>query len=161
MGAYDLRGKRGEHIAAEILLDFCGNPLPYFDPHALGEKFPTYDLLVELTGRHASKPYFLAQVKSTGSGGKKGTAALEVQLKSQDVLAMIHCPIPTYLIGVDERSATAYIVSIHGKPRRGFSSIPTKYPLDQGNLKILYDEVLAYWKTLAPNSRNKSSAFAL
>jgi len=50
MNSSDLTGKRGEFIASERLPDFCGNPLPYFDPYLLGEKFPTYDLLVELTG---------------------------------------------------------------------------------------------------------------
>src|SRR5208337_3790306 len=84
MHARDLSGKRGEFIASERLLDFCGRSIPYFDPYLLGEKFPTYDLLVQLTGQHASKPYFLAQVKSTRSGGKKGMADLKVQL-NEDV----------------------------------------------------------------------------
>ena len=47
----DYIGKRGEAIATAALLDFCGNPEPYFDPHFLGEKCPTYDFLVELLGR--------------------------------------------------------------------------------------------------------------
>ncbi|MBO0801271.1 MAG: DUF4365 domain-containing protein [Blastocatellia bacterium] len=161
MDARDLTGKRGEFIASERLLDFCGNPLPYFDPHLLGDKFPTYDLLVELTGGSGSKPYFLAQVKSTRSGGKQGMADLKVQLTAKDVHAMIRCPIPTYLIGVDERAAVAYIVSIHGRLTGGISSIPTTYPLDRGNLRILRDEVRAYWRTLAGTSRTKTSSFVL
>jgi Domain of unknown function (DUF4365) len=160
MNSRDLTGKRGEFIASERLLDFCGNPLPYFDPYLLGEKFPTYDLLVELTGGHGSKPYFLAQVKSTRSGGKKGMTDLKVQLKAKDVRAMLICPIPTYLIGVDEKAEIAYIISIHGKLTRGISSIPTAYSLDRGNLRILRDEVRVYWKTLAVSSRLKTSAFA-
>jgi hypothetical protein len=161
MNQRDLAGKRGEFIASERLLDFCGNALPYFDPHLLGEKFPTYDLLVELTGGSGSKPYFLAQVKSTRSGGKKGMTDLKVQLKAKDVRAMLVCPIPTYLIGVDEKAEMAYIVSIHGKIVGGISSIPTMYPLDRGNLRILRDEVRAYWKTLATSSKSKTSAFVL
>ncbi len=161
MNSRDLTGKRGEFIASERLLDFCGNPLPYFDPYLLGEKFPTYDLLVELTGGHGSKPYFLAQVKSTRSGGKKGMTDLKVQLKAKDVRAMLICPIPTYLIGVDEKAEIAYIISIHGIIRGGISSIPTAYPLDRGNLRILRDEVREYWKTLAVSSKSKTSAFAL
>ena len=47
MDARDLTGKRGEFIATMRLTDFCGRPLPYFDPHLLGEQFPTYDLLVD------------------------------------------------------------------------------------------------------------------
>jgi hypothetical protein len=145
---------------AYLSIDSCGNPLPYFDPYQLGEKFPTYDLPVELTGGSGSKPYFLAQVKTTRSGGRKGMADLKVQLKAQDVRAMICCPIPTYLIGVDERAAVAYIVSIHGKFTGRISSIPTTYPLDRSNLRILRDEVRAYWRTLAGTSRTKTSAFA-
>src|SRR3954466_2005540 len=141
MSARDLTGKRGEFIASERLLDFCGNPLPYFDPHPLGEKFPTYDLFVELTGGSGSKPYFLAQVKSTRSGIGKGKTTLKVHLKAGDVKAMLVCPIPTYLIGVDEKAEIAYIVSIHGKITGGISSIPTSYPLDRVNLKLLRDEV--------------------
>jgi len=161
MHARDLAGKRGEFIASERLLDFCGRSIPYFDPYLLGEKFPTYDLLVELTGQHASKPYFLAQVKSTRSGGKKGMADLNVQLKTQDVRFMIRCPIPTYLIGVDEKAEVAYIISIHGNLTGGISSIPTTFPLDRGNLRVLRDEVQAYWRTLAPSSKMKTSAFVL
>jgi hypothetical protein len=161
MNQRDLTGKRGELIASERLLDFCGNPLPYFDPHLLGEKFPTYDLLVELTGGTGSKPYFLAQVKSTRSGAKKDMTDLKVQLKANDVKAMLVCPIPTYLIGVDEKAEMAYIVSIHGKIVGAISSIPTKYPLDRGNPRILRDEVRAYWKTLASSSKSKMSAFVL
>jgi hypothetical protein len=161
MHARDLAGKRGEFIASERLLDFCGRSIPFFDAHLLGEKFPTYDLLVELTGHHASKPYFLAQVKSTRSGGKQGTADLKVHVKAKDVRFMVRCPIPTYLIGVDERAEVAYIVSIHGNLTGGISTIPKTFPLDRGNLKVLRDEVLAYWKTLAPSSSKKTSAFVL
>jgi hypothetical protein len=161
MTARDLTGKRGEFIAAERLLDFCGNPLPYFDPHLLGEKFPTYDLLVELTGGSGSRPYFLAQVKATRSGGREGMTDLKVQVKAKDVRAMLICPIPTYLIGVDEKAEIAYIVSIHGRITGGISSIPTAYPLDRNNLRTLRDEVRAYWRTLAISSKAKTSAFVL
>jgi hypothetical protein len=157
----DLAGKRGEFIASERLLDFCGRTIPYFDPYLLGEKFPTYDLFVELTGQHASKPYFLAQVKSTRSGGKNGMARLKVQLKARDVRFMVRCPIPTYLIGVDEKAEVAYIASIHGNLTGGISSMPTTFPLDPGNLRILRDEVRAHWKALASNAKTKTSAFPL
>ena len=159
MTSRDLTGKRGEFIASGRLLDFCGNPRTYFDPHLLGEKFPTYDLLVELTSGSGSKPYFLAQVKSTRSGGRPGMTDLKVQVNAKDVRAMLVCPIPTYLIGVDEEAEIAYIVSIHGKITSGISSIPTAYPLDRNNLRILRDEVRAYWRTLAVASRTKTSAF--
>ena len=69
MIAKDLIGKRGETIAREHLLDFCGNPSPYFDPHPLGEKCPTFDFLVELVGAGTSTP-------GGGKGGaEKGNSA--------------------------------------------------------------------------------------
>lgn len=74
---------------------------------------------------------------------------------------MIRCPIPTYLIGIDEKAEVAYVVSVHGNLKGGLSSIPTTFPLERGNLKILRDEVLAYWTMLAKNAKMKSSAFAL
>src|ERR1700689_1767557 len=109
MVAKDLIGKRGETIACERLLDFCGNPSPYFDPHPLGEKCPTFDYLVELIGAGRSTPYFLAQVKATKQGHTKGTMDLKVRLKARDVQMMVRCPIPTYLIGIDEPAEKAYI----------------------------------------------------
>jgi hypothetical protein len=157
----DLSGKRGEFIASERLLDLCGRRVPYFIPYILGDKFPTYDLLVELTGRHASKPYFLAQVKSTRSGGNKRMASLKVQLKAQDVRYMVRCPVPTYLIGFDEKEQMAYILSIHGKLTGSIASIPKAFPLDRGNLRILHDEVATYWKSLALSSGSKTSVFTL
>jgi hypothetical protein len=86
---------------------------------------------------------------------------LKVQVRAKDVRAMLICPIPTYLIGVDERAEIAYIVSIHRTIVGGISSIPTAYPLDRKNLRILRDEVRAYWKTLAVSSKAKAAAFVL
>jgi hypothetical protein len=88
-------------------------------------------------------------------------ADLKVQLKAQDVGFMVRCPIPTYLIGVDEKAEAAYIVSIHGNLTGGISSMQMMFPLDRGNPRVLHDEVLAYWRTLAPSSKTKTSAFVL
>ena len=157
MSGRDLVGKRGESIAVTSLLDFCGRTLPYFDPHPLGEKCPTFDYLVELIDAGKTQPYFLAQVKATKKGTTKGTLQLKVEMKAKDVLMMTHCPVPTYLIGVDEPARIAYIVSIHGKLSGPVSSMPTKYPLNETTLPKLWTEVRDYWKTLNPLS--KSSAF--
>jgi hypothetical protein len=48
---------------------------------------------------------------------------LKVQLSSQDVRFMIRCPIPTYLIGVDEKAELAYIVSIHAALEGGLGGV--------------------------------------
>ena len=157
----DYIGKRGEAIATAALLDFCGNPEPDFDPHFLGEKCPTYDFLVELLGAGPSPPCFLAQVKSTKRGYTKGTIDLKIALKAADVRKMVRCPIPTYLIGIDEPAAKSYIVSIHGHLSGRITTIPSTYPLDSNNLKVLRDEVVAYWKTFGRATGSKTSAFVM
>jgi len=159
MALGDLIGKRGESIVSMRLMDFCGNRVPYFDAHPLGEKCPTFDYLVELLNAGRSAPYFLAQVKATKKGYTKGKLDLQVQLKRADVQRMVRCPIPTYLIGVDEPAAMAYIVSVHGKLKGPISSIPTAYPLNCGNLKKLWEEVKAFWQSLDFSAR--TSVFAL
>jgi hypothetical protein len=58
MTARDMIGKRGEAIVSAALTDFCGRALPYFDPHPLGEKCPTFDYLVELLGTGNAPAYF-------------------------------------------------------------------------------------------------------
>ncbi len=157
----DYIGKRGEAIAMADLLDFCGNPEPYFDPHFLGEKCPTYDFLVELLGAGPSPPYFLAQVKSTKQGFTMGTIGLKIALKAADVQKMVRCPIPTYLIGIDEPAARSYIASIHGTLSGRITTIPSTYPLDSNNLKVLWDEVVVYWTTFGQTSGSKTSAFVI
>src|SRR5260370_15837485 len=92
MSGRDLIGKRGEAIAVTSLLDFCGKPLPYFDPHPLGEKCPTFDFLVELVDAGKTRPYFLTQVKATKKGTTKGTLQLKVEMKTKDIQMMIRCP---------------------------------------------------------------------
>ncbi|HUG93983.1 MAG TPA: DUF4365 domain-containing protein [Planctomycetaceae bacterium] len=157
MAAQDLIGKRGESIVSARLLDFCGNPLPYFDPHNLGQKFPTFDYLVELVSAKGMKPYFFAQVRATKQGYTRGSMQLRVAVKAREIRTMVRCPIPTYVIGVDEPTETAYIVSIHGSMKGRLASIPTRYPLDCSNLKKLWGEVASYWESLDP--RRRTSAF--
>lgn len=154
-------GKRGESIATAARLDFCGHPTPFFDPHFLGEKGPTYDLLVELVNAGSSPPYFFAQVKATTMGFAPGTLNLRVALQAVDVRRMVLCPIPTYLTGVDEPASQTYIVSIHGHLKGRIASIPSTYRLDGPNLKILYDEVRAYWATFSNAVGTKTSAFTI
>ncbi len=135
-------------MISEKLLDFCGRPLPFFDPHPLGEKCPIFDFLVELVCDDKTPPYFLVSAKSTKKGTTKGSLELKVGVKAKDVEAMVRSPIPAYLIGVDEPRARAYIVSMHGNLKGPISSIPTTYPLDASTLTDLWVEVRAYWKSL-------------
>ncbi len=154
----DYIGKRGEAITSGALLEFCGNPLPYFDPHFLGDKCPTYDFLVELVGAGKSPPYFLAQVKATKRGYTKGKAGLKVSVKAPDIQKIAVCPVPAYVIGIDEPGSKAFIVSVRGQPG-GISSIPTRHPLDCVNLKKLWDEVNHHWSTLKGVTTANTSVF--
>jgi hypothetical protein len=157
MGTRDRIGKRGEAIVTARLMDFCGNPDPYFDVHPLGEKCPTFDFLVELINAGDSVPYFLAQAKSTQKGFTKKGRRLLVQLDEEDVRRMVRCPLPTYLIGVDEPRDRAYVVSVLGSMSGPVASMPSRYPLTPRNLRRLWQEVTAHWKTL--DAAAKASAF--
>ena len=157
MAARDLIGKRGEAIVTARVMDFCGNPDPYFDVHPLGEKCPTFDYLVELVNAGDSVPYFLAQVKSTRKGFTRKDRRLLVQMDAADVRRMVRCPFPTYLIGVDEPNDRAYIVSVHGSMSGSIAFMPSRYPLTPRNLRKLWGEVAAHWKKL--DAAAKVSAF--
>jgi hypothetical protein len=158
MATRDLIGKRGEAIVIARLMDFCGNPDPYFDVHPLGEKCPTFDYLVELVNAGDSVPYFLAQVKSTQSGFTQ-KRRLRVQVDAEDVRRMVQCPFPTYLIGVDEPHERAYVVSVHGSMSRAIASIPSKYPLTPRNLHLLWEEVTAHWQKLDAAAKVSACAY--
>lgn len=159
MAARDLIGKRGESIVMTRLLDFCGNPVPYFDPHPLGEKCPTYDYLVELVNATESAPYFFVQVKATKKPLTAKRRRLAVQVSVEDVQRMVECPVPTYLVGVDEPAGEAYIVSVHGSLSGAIGSMPAKFPLNPANLKQLWDEVKQYWERLDPKVRSSAFTF--
>jgi hypothetical protein len=146
--AKDYIGKRGEYVIGSKLIDFCGRPRPFFDPHPLGEKCGFFDFLVELVTDDKTPPYFLVSAKATKKGKTKKSLELKVGVKAKDVQAMVHCPVPTYLIGLDEPANEAYIVSMHGDLNGGISSIPTSYPLVAATLEGLWTEVNAYWKRL-------------
>jgi hypothetical protein len=159
MGVRDLIGKHAEAIVVARLMDSYGNPEPYFDPHPLGEKCATYDFLVELVNAGASAPYFFVQVKGTRKPLSRRDRRLVVQVSESDVRRMAMCPMPTYLIGVDEPREKAYVVSVHGALSGPLEAIPTTYPLNAENLSRLWREVKEYWGTLDPTA--KVSAFTI
>ncbi len=55
-------------------------------------------------------------------------------------------PAPTYIIGVDERQETGYIVAAVSHRIARLPSLPTTHPLNETILQALYDEVLEYWQ---------------
>lgn len=156
MSARDLIGKRGEAIVCAALLNFCGRETSYFDPHPLGEKCPIFDYLVELVGLGNVPAYFLAQVKATKQGYTGKRVELKAGVSADDVRKMVNCPVPVYVIGVDEPGEVAYLLSVHSR-RGAISSIPTTHPLDPTTLRGLWAEVRDQWKQLRAIKR--TSAF--
>jgi hypothetical protein len=158
MAAREMIGVRGEALVAACLTDFCGRTEPYFHPHPLGEKCPTFDFLVELLGVGNKLAYFLVQVKATQQGYTQREANLKQKVSAWDIRKMTGCPIPTYLLGVDEPAGLVYIVSVHGKRTTAIPSIPTAHRLDCRNLKRLWVEVRDHWATLR-SAVKKTSVF--
>ena len=119
--------------------------MPYFRPRFLGDKYPTFDFIVEVVDHPAY--FFFAQVKATTKGYTKEENRLIVQLDQTDVDRMVACPAPTYLIGIDANQiGVGYLLSIN-EPRAHIASLTTKFKIDCSVLKDLRDEVIEYWKS--------------
>jgi hypothetical protein len=150
MGIADFIGGRGEAIAYARLTRVCRSDaeLPYFWPHYLGEKCPTFDFLVELVDADEQTPFFFVQVKSTRKEFTKTQTPprLRIEVSEQDVRRMVVYPAPTYVIGVHEAEERAFLVSVHGAMSGAISSITTAHELTCDTLKKLWDEVKAFWR---------------
>src|SRR5262249_32623268 len=146
MGQRDEIGIRGESIFNVRIMNFCGRGRPYFFSHFLGEKFKTLDFIVELLEPNQSAPYFFVQVRTTRQGYTtgEGPRKLKIRVEAEDVARMREYPAPTYLAGVDLNEERVFILSVDETSTGSISGVPTTYPLDCGNLKLLWDEVDAY-----------------
>jgi len=118
---------------------------PYFRPTYLGDNYQTFDYLVELVGSEAH--FFLVQVKSTRQGYRRGrgTRRLRVNVDREDVQRMVASPIPAYLVGIDEREETGYVLSMNEPRRAGLGGLPARHLLDCDNLERLWQEVRNFW----------------
>lgn len=121
------------------LTDLCGRDVPYFRPRFLGDKYPTFDFIVEVVDHPAY--FFFAQVKATTQGHTKGGNRPLVQLNQADADRMVACPAPTYLIGIDvNRIGVGYLLSVN-EPRTHVASLTTAFRIDCSVLKGLRDEL--------------------
>jgi hypothetical protein len=158
MDRRDHTGKRGESIAIVRLTEVCQeNDLPYFLVHFLGDKSPLFDAMVELVAAGNRTPFFLAQVKSTRKGYNE-FGRLQVTVSKSDVVAMVLYPAPTYIVGIDERTERAFIIGVHDGMDRSISTMNTEHELNCSTLKLLWDEVVGYWKDV--KVQQKKSRFA-
>ena len=147
MGDTDYIGGRSEAIAFTRLAATCrpNSKLPYFWPHFLGEKYETFDYLVELVDAGDRTPFFFVQVKGTRQEYTKREKRLDVKVSTKDVLRMVSFPAPTYVVGVHEIEERAFILSVHGLMNEAISSITTGHELTADTLRHLWEEVREFW----------------
>jgi len=150
MGIADFIGGRGEAIAFTRLTRICraDTDLPYFWPHYLGEKCPTFDFLVELVDAGERTPFFFVQVRSTRKEYTKTHTPprLRVGVSEPDVRRMVAYPAPTYVVGVHEDQERAFIISVHGAMSEAIPSVTTAHELTCDTLRRLWDEVREFWQ---------------
>jgi len=114
-----------------------------FRPMHLGEKWPISDFYIELIGADAIF-FFIVQIKSTGLGlQQNGNLRVKLPKKKLHQLNSYYCP--TYFAGVDNITEEVYLTAIYRNNRKGISSLPTKFKLDNNNRQKLYNEVMEFW----------------
>jgi hypothetical protein len=125
--------------------NYSGRNEPYFRPRFLGDRYPTFDYLVELVGQEAY--FFFVQVKSTRQGYREGKGArrLRVNIDREDVQRMVASPVPAYVVGIDEPQEVGYVLSMNEPRQAGLGGLPARHLLDTGNLQRLWQEVQNFW----------------
>jgi Domain of unknown function (DUF4365) len=141
-------GKLGEAIFVRDIMNFCGNQVPFFNPIFLGEKAEAVDYLVVLVGVRGRTPFFFVQVKTTKLGytANKSAPRLRVKISGKTIDRIKGHPAPTYLIGIDETNSRSFIVAILEGATGGVTSVSTRHPLNEDNLKKLWLEIQDYWQ---------------
>lgn len=135
-------GERGQWLFALLFSDFSGRADPFFRPRFLGDKYPTFDYIVEVVDR--PEFFFFVQVKGTTLGYTVGERRLLVKVDQDDIDRMVACPAPTYVVGVDVSSGLGYLLSVN-EPRDNVASLTTRFPINCGVLEQLRDEVISFW----------------
>lgn len=136
-------GERGQWLFALLFSDFCGRTDPFFRPRFLGEKYPTFDYIVEVVDR--PEFFFFVQVKGTTLGYTVEERRLRVQVDQDDIDLMVACPAPSYIVGIDVPVAgVGFLLSVN-EPRGSVASLITRFPINCGLLEQLRDEVIAFW----------------
>ncbi|HLO88804.1 MAG TPA: DUF4365 domain-containing protein [Nostocaceae cyanobacterium] len=141
----DILGLRGESIFI-LLITELHQTGAIFRPGFMGDKWPYVDFYVELIGANSTIPHFCVQVKTTRSGYTEKLNRLKISQVSEDkIIGLAHRPSPTYLVGIDEPQRKGYIVSANGENLKSLSSVSTKFPINEENRIILWNEVNKFW----------------
>ena len=145
----DQIGALGELLAAaELSRPVAGRfGRPLFRATSLGGKYPTVDFLVDLLAADdTTVGFFLAQVKATNVVTAPARERLSVTVSKRKFNELARLPVPTYLIGVDVRSETSYLVAARRIRPTPVYSITKAYNIADDSVKIaLYEEVLSFW----------------
>ena len=141
-------GRRGEQLFSVMLTRFYGRAQPIFRPQFLGDKWPTADFLVELTGDTLTTlPYFFVQVKTTRLGYDV-QGRLRIQVTATEMQKLNALPAPTYVIGIDDIMEQGYIICAKRTHVGSINGLTTAYPLNERNQNVLWSEVLDFWEQL-------------
>src|ERR1041384_6098588 len=144
----DYIGLRGERIFETLMSELDTHAEALFTARFLGDKWSIVDFIVRLEGVSGA-PFFFAQVKTT-QRGYTASGRLRARVTADEMKALAACPAPTYIVGVDEPSASCFLVSAKGEKSATMSTIPTAFPLDRGTRELLWREVADYWSEHAP-----------
>ena len=123
----------------------------YFNVTHLGDKWPTIDLLAEVPNAD-NKPYFcLLQVKGTTTK-PQASGNLNISIDAATLARLANYPAPTYLVAVDLSEEAGYLPNIYllaitPGMVQGYTSFPTTFELTVQTLRLLRDEVIAYWSS--------------
>lgn len=143
----EVTGFRGEKITELALTEYSAFRRPLFSPGFLGEKWPSIDFYVELNAVRGKRPYFFVQTKATRSRLTAQSVSLSVSTKKKDIERLLKIPGPTYIIGVHEPTMRTFIRAVHaGLPRQAITRIPLSHELTSANLRLLHEEVKAFWQ---------------
>jgi hypothetical protein len=138
-------GERGQWLFSILMTDLCGRADPFFRPRFPGDKYPTFDYIVEVVDQPSY--FFFVQVKGTTLGYTVEEHRLRVQVTQDDIDRMVAYPAPTYVVGIDVNAiGVGFLLSVN-EPRDNVASLTTRFRIGCGVLEQLRDEVIAFWSS--------------
>jgi hypothetical protein len=138
-------GERGQWLFSLLMTDLCGRDDPFFRPRFLGDKYPTFDYIVEVVDQPSY--FFFVQVKGTALGYTAEEHRLRVQVTQDDINRMVACPAPTYVVGIDVNAIGVGFILSANEPRHNVASLATRFQIDCGVLEQLRDEIIDFWSS--------------
>ena len=138
-------GDRGQWSFTILITDLCGRDNPFFRPRFLGDKYPTFDYIVEVVDQPTY--FFFVQVKSTTLGYTSEGNRLRVHVTQEDIDRMVGYPAPTYVVGIDATTdRLGFLLSVN-EPRGHVASLTTRFRIDCSVLEQLRDEIINFWSS--------------